>query len=109
MKKPTKSAKVPATKSVEKTVKKETLPAPPAPGIKAKVSDDELQARIIEAHAKFGVPKSFRTANIERLQAVIGETKVSELKFNAATRDAKFLSQWMRWALSEYKKLAAKK
>ena len=61
---------------------------------------------IKEQHAKHEVPKSFRALNQERLQAVLGETKVSELEHNAATRDAKFLSGWMKWCLGEYKKLA---
>jgi hypothetical protein len=81
-------------------------PAPVPPVSKLRVTDDELQVLIKEQHAKHEVPKSFRALNQERLQAVLGETKVSELEHNAATRDAKFLSGWMKWCLGEYKKLA---
>ena len=85
---------------------KAVKPAPVAPVSKLRVTDDELQVLIKEQHAKHEVPKSFRALNQERLQAVLGETKVSELEHNAATRDAKFLSGWMKWCLGEYKKLA---
>jgi len=105
----------PATVTVETTVPviekkakkaKAVKPAPVAPVSKLRVTDDELQVLIKEQHAKHEVPKSFRALNQERLQAVLGETNVSELEHNAATRDAKFLSGWMKWCLGEYKKVA---
>lgn len=105
----------PATVTVETTVPviekkakkaKAVKPAPVAPVSKLRVTDDELQVLIKEQHAKHEVPKSFRALNQERLRAVLGETKVSELEHNAATRDAKFLSGWMKWCLGEYKKVA---
>jgi hypothetical protein len=105
----------PATVTVETTVPviekkakkaKAVKPAPVAQVSKLRVTDDELQVLIKEQHAKHEVPKSFRALNQERLQAVLGETKVSELEHNAATRDAKFLSGWMKWCLGEYKNLA---
>src|SRR5208282_2007241 len=94
----------PATVTVETTVPviekkakkaKAVKPAPVAPVSKLRVTDDELHVLIKEQHAKHEVPKSFRALNQERLQAVLGETNVSELEHNAATRDAKFLSGWM--------------
>ena len=93
---------------IEKKAKKAKAvkPAPVAPVSKLRVTDDELQVLIKEQHAKHEVPKSFRALNQERLQAVLGETKVSELEHNAATRDAKFLSGWMKWCLGENKKVA---
>ena len=94
----------PVEKKAKKT--KAVKPAPVAPVSKLRVTDDELQVLIKEQHAKHEVPKSFRALNQERLQAVLGETKVSELEHNAATRDAKFLSGWMKWCLGEYKKVA---
>ena len=81
-------------------------PAPVAPVSKIRVTDDELQVLIKEQHAKHAVPKSFRALNQERLQAVLGKAKASELEHNAATRDAKFLCGWMKWCLGEYKKVA---
>jgi hypothetical protein len=109
------SATEPDTVTVETTVPvienkpkkaKSVKPAPVAPVSKLRVTDDEFQVLIKEQHAKHEVPKSFRALNRERLQAVLGATKASELEHNAATRDAKFLSGWMKWCLGEYKKLA---
>jgi Leucine-rich repeat (LRR) protein len=88
---------------IEKKAKKArtVTPAPVAPISKLRVTDDELQVLIKEQYAKHEIPKSFRALNQERLQAVLGETKVSELEHNAATRDAKFLSGWMKWCLGD--------
>jgi hypothetical protein len=102
----------PDTVTVETTVPviekkaKAVKPAPLPPFSKLRVTDDELQVLIKEQHAKHAVPKSFRALNQERLQAVLGEAKVSELEHNAATRDAKFLSGWMKWCLTQYKNFA---
>jgi hypothetical protein len=85
---------------------KAVKPAPVPPVSKLRVTDDELQVLIKQQHAKHEVPKSFRALNQERLQAVLGERKVSELEHNAATRDAKFLNGWMKWCLGQYRKLA---
>jgi hypothetical protein len=84
----------------------EVKPAPVAPVTKPKITNDELQISVKEFHAALGVPPSFRELNQQRLAAVIGEVKVSELKFDKATRDPAYLNQWMKWAISEYKKLA---
>ena len=84
----------------------EVEPAPVAPVTKPKITNDELQISVKEFHAKLGVPPSFRELNQQRLAAVVGEVKVSELKFDKATRDPAYLNQWMKWAISEYKKLA---
>ena len=84
----------------------EVKPAPVAPVTKPKITNDELQISVKEFHAKLGVPPSFRELNQQRLAAVVGEVKVSELKFDKATRDPAYLNQWMKWAISEYKKLA---
>ena len=108
-------AKEPDTVTVETNVPviskkakkaKAVKPAPVAPVSKLRVTDDELQVLIKEQHAKHEVPKSFRALNQERLQAVLGETKVSEQEHDAASRNAKYLSGWMKWCLGEYKKLA---
>ena len=84
----------------------EVKPAAVAPVTKPKITSDELQISVKEFHAKLGVPPSFRELNQQRLAAVVGEVKVSELKFDKATRDPAYLNQWMKWAISEYKKLA---
>jgi hypothetical protein len=84
----------------------EVKPAPVAPITKPKITNDELQILVKEFHAALGVPPSFRELNQQRLAAVVGEVKVSELTFDKATRDAAYLNQWMKWAISEYKKLA---
>jgi hypothetical protein len=102
-----------AVKAAETTPEVVVTPAveakpisPTAPVSKPKITNDELQISVKEFHAALGVPPSFRELNQQRLAAVVGEVKVSELKFDKATRDAAYLNQWMKWAISEYKKLA---
>lgn len=95
-----------ATPEVVEAPAVEVKSAPVAPVSKPRVTNDELQVSVKEFHAKLGVPPSFRELNQQRLAAVVGETKVSELKFDKATRDSAYLNQWMKWAISEYKKLA---
>jgi hypothetical protein len=97
----------PAPKTEKKTKAAKT-PAPTAPVVKAKITNDELQISVKEFYAKLGVPPSFRELNQQRLADVVGEVKLSEFQHNKATRDAVFMSSWMRWAISEYKKLAVK-
>lgn len=97
----------PATVTVETTLPliekkakkaKAAKPAPVAPVSKLRVTDDELQVLIKEQHAKHAVPKSFRALNQERLQAVLGETKVSDLARKTHKKLAKrrlfFVSSW---------------
>jgi hypothetical protein len=98
------------TPKAEKTEKKgkAVKPAPTAPVSKPKITNDELQIQIAAAHETHGVPKSFQAANQARLAALLTGTKASELVYDKATRDAAFMNSWMKWALSEYKKLAVK-
>ena len=94
----------PAPKAEKKG--KAVKPAPTDPVSKPKITNDELQISVKEFHAKLG--PSFRELNQQRLAAVVGEVKLSEFQHNKATRDAAFMSSWMRWAIGEFRILAAK-
>jgi hypothetical protein len=106
-----KSKKSAAKESPTTRTRRERRPAVPVRPtvIEPTRKEDLFQVQIVEAHSQFGVPKTFREANQARLAALLTGTKASELKYDAATRNAAFMLQWMRWALSEYRKIAAAK
>src|ERR1700730_737188 len=106
MRKRTKAPKTQVTLTTEKVT--EPLVAEPVQNRKpslATETDDELQIRIREQHSRLGVPPSFQKINRARLQALLSDTKVSELVYNDATRNARFMHSWMLWALGEYRKI----
>ena len=90
------------------SVTKNPLPAPAAP-VKSKISDDDRQAILKQLHAKFGVPKSFRATNLARLNALLTDTKASQLTKKELSVFPKTEGlAWQRWALSEFRKLEKK-